>query len=114
MSRFSRVVSGLPQPSRRAIERLGRDIAVARRRRRIPQRLMAERMLVSLQTLQRREAGDPTVGLAALAAALFVPGLTGRLETLVAPESDAVGTAEELARLPRSIRAPRADDSLDF
>lgn len=75
---------------------------------------MAERMLVSVQTLQRLEGGDPTVGIAVLAAALFVLGMTQRLETLVAPESDAVGTAEELARLPRSAHQPRDDDALDF
>ena len=71
-------------------------------------------MLVSLQTLQRLEAGDPTVGLAVLAAALFVLGLTRRLELLVSPEIDVVGTAEELARLPRTVRASSRDDALDF
>ena len=114
MSRSSRAALGLPLQSRRAIKRLGRDIATARRRRRIPQRLMAERMLVSLQTIQRLEAGDPTIGLAVLAAALFVLGMTPRLEALVAPEGDMVGTAEEVARLPRNIRSPRADADLDF
>lgn len=75
---------------------------------------MAERMLVSPQTLQRLEAGDPTVGLATLAAAMFVLGFTQRLETLIAPESDRTGMAEEMARLPRSIRPSRPKDELDF
>lgn len=75
---------------------------------------MAERMLVSIQTLQRLEAGDPTVGLATLAAALFVLGMTQRLETLVAPESDATGTAEEVTRLPRRVHAPQDASDLDF
>lgn len=75
---------------------------------------MAERMLVSVQTLQRLEAGDPTVGLATLASALFVLGMTARLEALVAPETDKVGTSEEIGRLPHSIRTPRRDDPLDF
>lgn len=114
MPRASRAASSLPPQSRRAIARLGDDIATARRRRRIPQRLMAERMLVSVQTLQRLEAGDPTVGLAVLAGALFVLGMTQRLETLVAPESDAVGTAEEILRLPRNVHTPRDDEALDF
>lgn len=113
MSRPTRAASGLPPQSLRAIKQLGADIAVARRRRKISQRLMAERMLVSVQTLQRLEAGDPTVGLAVLASALLVFGMTARLEGLVAPDSDRAGMSEDLARLPARVHAPNADE-LDF
>jgi transcriptional regulator with XRE-family HTH domain len=114
MPRASPAKTSLPPPVAQAIKRLGRDVAVARRRRRLPQRLMAERMLVSLQTLQRLEAGEPGVGLSVLASALFVLGLFGRLEHLVAPDSDVVGKTEELSRLPRRAHAPQADPELDF
>ncbi len=114
MPRGTRASSGLPPQSLRALRQLGEDLRTARKRRRIPQKLMAERMLVSVQTLQRLETGDPTVGLAALASALFVLGMTNRLEALVTPESDSVGTSEEIGRLPRAIRTPRRDDPLDF
>ncbi len=113
MSRASRVASGLPPQSLRAIAQLGKDIAIARRRRKLPQRLMAERMLVSVQTVQRLEAGDPTVGLAVLASALLVFGMTERLAGLVAADSDRAGISEDIARLPKSIHAPRSDE-LDF
>ncbi len=113
MSRASRAASGLPPQSLRAIAQLGKDIAVARRRRKLPQRLMAERMLVSVQTVQRLEAGDPTVGLAVLASALLVFGMTERLAGLVAADSDRAGISEDIARLPKSIHAPRSDE-LDF
>jgi len=113
MSRASRAASGLPPQSLRAIKQLGKDVALARRRRKLPQRLMAERMLVSVQTLQRLEAGDPTVGLAVLASALLVFGMTARLAELVAPDSDRAGISEDLARLPKTTHAP-ADDELDF
>jgi len=113
MPRASRAASGLPPQSLRAITQLGKDIAVARRRRKLPQRLMAERMLVSVQTLQRLEAGDPTVGLAVLASALLVFGMTARLGALVAPDSDRAGMSEDLARLPMTIHAPKGDE-LDF
>ncbi len=66
---------------------------------------MAERMLISVQTLQRLEAGDPTVGMAVLASALHVFGMTRRLAELVAPETDRVGINEDLARLPRTTHA---------
>ena len=113
MSRASRAASGLPPQSLRAIGQLGKNIALARRRRKLPQRLMAERMLVSVQTLQRLEAGDPTVGLAVLASALLVLGMTSRLAELVAPESDSAGISEDLARLPKKTHAPTGDE-LDF
>lgn len=113
MSRSSRAASGLPPQSLRAIKQLGLDLSTARKRRRIPQKLMAEKMLVSVQTLQRLEAGDPTVGLATLAAALFVLGLTARLERLVSAESDGVGMGEDIRRLPRTIHKP-TDTDLDF
>ncbi|MGB3472805.1 MAG: XRE family transcriptional regulator [Erythrobacter sp.] len=74
---------------------------------------MAERMLVSVQTLQRLEAGDPTVGLAVLASALHVFGMTTRLADLAAPDTDRAGISEDLARLPKTTHA-RGDDGLDF
>lgn len=113
MPRASRAASGLPPQSQRAIAQLGSDIALARRRRKLPQRLMAERMLVSVQTLQRLEAGDPTVGLAVLASALHVFGMTGRLAGLAAPDTDRAGISEDLARLPKTTHAS-TDDDLDF
>lgn len=70
-------------------------------------------MLVSVQSLQRLEAGDPSVGLSILASALFVLGMTQRFETLLAPESDIVGMSEELERLPRRVRTTSNPD-LDF
>ena len=70
-------------------------------------------MLVSVQTLQRLEAGDPTVGLAVLASALFVFGMSPRLAALVTPENDHAGLQQDIARLPRKTHAP-ADDDLDF
>lgn len=113
MSRSSRAASGLPPQSQRAIVQLGKDIALARRRRKLTQRLMAERMLVSVQTVQRLEAGDPTVGLAVLASALHVFGMTQRIATLVAPDTDRAGISEDLARLPKTTHAV-SDDGLNF
>ena len=113
MSRSSRAASGLPPQSIQALGRLGKDLSLARRRRKLPQRLMAERMLVSVQTVQRLEGGDPTVGLAVLASALWVLGMTARLADLVAPDSDRAGISEDLARLPKTTHSPPRDD-LDF
>ncbi len=87
MARTSASKTALPAPGRRALKALGHDTAVARKRRRLPQQLLADRMLVSRQTVQRLEAGDPTVSLGILASAFFMLGFTPRLETLLAPKA---------------------------
>ena len=115
MGKSAQVASSLPDQVRRGLIDLGQGIRQARQRRRIPQTLMAERMLVSRQTLQRLESGDPTVGLAVLASALFVLGLAPRLSDLAAPDRDMAALGADLARLPsRTHRPSRAMDDLDF
>lgn len=113
MARTSASKTALPAPARRALKVMGESVTIARKRRRIPQQLLADRMLVSRQTVQRLEAGDPAVSLGVLASALFILGFTPRLEALLAPESDAMGISEDVARLPRRTHAPSHDD-LDF
>ena len=53
--------SPLPLPVERAIRKLGNDIALARRRRRISQASLAERMEASVSTVRRMENGDVRV-----------------------------------------------------
>ena len=115
MAKASLAKKALAAPAQKAIAQLARDIATARKRRRIPQRLLAQRMMVSLDTVQRLEQGDPGVGLGVMATALWALGLIDRLASLAAPETDTVGKTEELRRLPRrthTLRAPKSD--LDF
>lgn len=113
MPRRAKISDALPPAACRAIVQLGHDLGLARRRRRISQTLMAERMLVTRETVIRLERGDPTVSLSVLASALFVLGLTGRLAQLLGPESDVQGLAEDLQRLPRGAHGPKTGD-LDF
>jgi transcriptional regulator with XRE-family HTH domain len=115
MAKATRSHQSLPPSVRKAISLFGQDIATARTRRRIPQRLLAERMLVSLDTLQRLEKGDPSVSLGVVASALWALGLNERLSTLAGPAQDTVGTTEDLARLPRRVRrASKPTSVLDF
>ena len=114
MPKASRATKALPAAAVKAIELLGHDIAIARTRRRISQRLFAERMLVSLDTVQRLEHGDTAVSLGVVATALWALGLTNRLAALASPDDDLVGKTEEMRRLPRRVRTPRPDTNLDF
>ena len=115
MAKASRSRKALPAPAAKAIEFFARDIAIARKRRRTPQRLLAQRMMVSLDTLQRLERGDAGVSLGVVATALWALGLIDRLAALASPDEDTVGKGEELKRLPKQARMPRALKSdLDF
>jgi transcriptional regulator with XRE-family HTH domain len=87
---------------------LGRDIALARRKRALSTRDMAARLFVSRDTLWRLERGEPTVALGTLATAIFVLGLHDRLANLVAPEKDELALDLDERRLPQRIRRPRS------
>ncbi len=96
--------SSLPLPISRALRSLGRDLAVARKKRRISAAEMAERLFISRDTLWRLEKGDPTVAIGTLATALFVLQLHDRLASLAAASGDTLGLEKEAELLPKRIR----------
>jgi len=97
------------------MQKLGRDITIARKRRRLSMSEMAERMMVNIKTVQRLEKGDPSVGIGIVATALWVLGLHRRIGDLVSPESDQVGLQEDIKNLPRDFRRSRKQiDKFDF
>ena len=97
-----------PLPVRRALRKLGQDIRDARRRRRIPVGIMAERASISRTTLHKVETGDPGVSMGIYARVLFVLGLTERLADLVDVRSDDLGLGLDEERLPERIRRGRS------
>lgn len=99
--------SPLPLPAKRALDKLSADIRDARRRRRIPMALMAQRAGLGRMTLIRMEQGDPTVSMGAYARVLFVLGLATRVEELADVRYDPTGLALEEERLPQRIRTTR-------
>lgn len=106
--RASRSKTALPQPVRRALNKLGADISVARRRRDIPTVLMSDRAFITRSTLAKVEKGDPGVSLGVYASVLFVLGMTDRVADLADPARDPLGQQLEEERLPKRIRARRA------
>jgi transcriptional regulator with XRE-family HTH domain len=94
------------------IAELGNHVRVARTRRRLTSKDTADRIGVSVPTLRRLERGDPTVSLGTFASALWLLGLLDRVGEAISPASDTLGTAMELARMPRSVRKP-VEKSLD-
>jgi DNA-binding XRE family transcriptional regulator len=95
-------------PVKRALHKLGGDMRDARRRRRIPMALLAERARVSRTTLTKVEKGDPGTSMGVYVTVLFVLGMTDRLADVADPRHDSVGLALEEERLPLRIRIPKA------
>jgi len=98
----------IPLPASHALRKLGRDLALARRKRGISTSDMAERLFVSRDTLWRLERGDSTVALGTLATAAFVLQLHDRLANLAAPATDALALSLDEGRLPKRIRRARS------
>ncbi len=97
----------LPNPVKRTLRKIGTDIRDARRRRRLPMSVVAERAMINRNTLTKVEKGDPGVGLGVYATVLFALGLLERLPGVADPGEDHVGLALEEERLPQRVRSPR-------
>ena len=95
----------VPLPVCRAIEKLGADMALARRRRRLSQASLAERIGASVSTVKRLEKGDLRMPIHFIARALHVFGEIERLATLLDTTEDAIGLTLMDDQLPKRIRA---------
>jgi DNA-binding XRE family transcriptional regulator len=103
--RRSRSSVTLPSPVKRALRKVGHDLRDARRRRRIPVAIAAQRASISRTTLVKIEKGDPGVALGLYATVLFVLGMVDRLADLADPRNDSVGLQLEEEHLPQRIRS---------
>jgi transcriptional regulator with XRE-family HTH domain len=92
----------------RALAKLGRDLALARRRRRITQASLAERAGIARKTLVRLEQGDPKVAMEYLARVLDVLGELERLGQLLDSGADEAGLLMMDEALPQRVRARRS------
>lgn len=97
----------LPIPVTRALRKLGQDLRDARRRRRIPVAILAERASISRMTLNKIEGGDAGVYIGNYAAVLFALGLVDRISDLASSTHDTVGRELEEEQLPERIRISR-------
>ena len=103
--------TSMPIPVSRAIRKLGEDIRDARRRRRIPVALMAERASISRTTLSKVEKGDPGVSMRTYGTVLFALGMINRIAEIADATHDLQGLAIEEEHLPKRIRISRRSGS---
>lgn len=100
-----------PAAVRRVMRKLGADIHDARRRRRLPMAVVAERAFTSRSTLQKIEAGDTNVSIGIYAGVLQALGLLDGLGQIADIGNDPVGQALASAGLPKHVHLKRTGGS---
>lgn len=108
----STIVDTLPPKVKRALSKLGADIALARKKRNLTTLMMAERLGVAKSTYLKIEKGDPTVAMGTYAMALFVLGFDSVLGEIIDPRHDDQGLLLDAERLPKRVRARKAPGPL--
>jgi transcriptional regulator with XRE-family HTH domain len=88
MTKASSALTQMPPSTVAALEQLGADLAVARLRRKESLKTWAKRIGISVPTLMRLEAGEPSVSLGVLATALWLIGRDAAMATLATPMED--------------------------
>lgn len=92
---------------KKALVRLGQNINIARRKRRMSLADFASRMRMSQGTVIRLEKGEPGVSIQALAMALLALGEIRRLHDLLDISTDDTGLLFDMESLPKRIRHTR-------
>jgi transcriptional regulator with XRE-family HTH domain len=99
-----KLASRPPAAVRQAVERLGANIALARKNRRWRQLDLAAKSGLTRRVIINIEAGHPGVGVGAYVAALWALGLDRDLSMLAAPERDSEGQTLAAARGGKRVR----------
>lgn len=97
----------MPLPVSRALNKLGADLERARLRRNMSQDMLAERIGVSVKTVQRMERGYSGTAVQHLVRALHVFGELERLNQLIDSSQDTIGLMLADEQLPRRARPPK-------
>ena len=100
-------LSPVPLPVTRSLTRLGLAISLARRRRHLTQKDLAERIGASVHTVRRMEAGHPGTALVHFARALQVFGELDKLDQLLDTPQDTIGLTLMDEKLPQRVRKSR-------
>ncbi len=99
--------SPTPLPVTRSLNRLGQAISLARRRRHLTQKDLAERIATTATTVRRMETGHPGTALIHIARALQVFGELDKLDQLLDTPQDTIGLTLMDEKLPQRVRKSR-------
>ena len=101
MSRSSPALQTLPGIATRPVTTLWGNLRIARKRRGESLRSMAQRMTVSMPTLRRMEAGEPSVAMGIYATAPWIFDHVEDIEALMLPGDEGYATRIEVGRACR-------------
>jgi transcriptional regulator with XRE-family HTH domain len=104
----SDIIDVLPLKVRRSLRKLGSDISIARKKRRLTIAMMAERMAVAPSTYARVEKGNAKVALGIYAMALFVLGFGDIFGEIIDVSRDDHGLLLDIEALPKRIRVKKS------
>jgi len=101
--------SSLPLSPRiaRTLVKLGHDIEIARKKRRLTMAALCERAGLSIPLYRRMVSGSPGTSIGAYAMVLFALGMGTPFDGLVDVARDDVGLLLEEERLPKRVRPSR-------
>lgn len=111
MAKTSQIAKTPPYAVEKILIRLGRNIRIARLRRKLRLEDVAERVGISRYVMSDIEKGKATTSVAAYIGALWALGLSDDLLNVGDPERDAEGKAFENTRAPTT--APKRTKALD-
>ncbi|MGT2493576.1 helix-turn-helix domain-containing protein [Cupriavidus basilensis] len=77
---------------------------MARRRRKLTQESMAQRIQTSVATLRRLEKGDPRISIGTIAQAFFVLGELNKISGMLDTATDDIGLSLMNEQLPQRVR----------
>lgn len=113
MSRRSKITHSPPAAVENALKRLGRNIRIARLRRRLRIQDVADRIGTSRFTVADLEKGKPSTSIAAYFGSLWALGLLDQVDSVADPDLDEEGKILENARRPGQASRLRQLDN-DF
>lgn len=98
----------LPPKVRRALQKLGADIQLARKKRGLTVAMMMERAGIAKTTYLRVEKGDPSVSMGIYVMTLFTLGFAETFASVADPSGDDQGLLLDLERIPKRVRPRKA------
>lgn len=102
MAKVNKLSKSPPTAVERILSRWGRNIRIARLRRKLRLEDLAERVGISRYLMADVEKGKPTAAVVAYIGALWALGLTDDLSNIADPDRDTEGKALENSRAPKT------------
>lgn len=103
----------LSDRSQELLKRLGENIDLARKRRRLQVDTVCKRAGITGQTYQRLKKGEKGVSIGVLMNVLSALDMEEMISVVAAPENDLVGLAHERSLQPARVREGDSDGKLD-